>query len=153
MNFFKSILSHIKTWFSSPATLANEAHAAKMALDIAAPGLVLVLQEAGASDTSGEVQKVTTEISADLTNVDTILTGVANGTTSGETAAQEIVTVLDSAKGNIGLVLAMAHIKNSAKVATITNTATAVINEVDTIIGEFSSAPAVSGGPVKGTGI
>ena len=138
MNIFKSILSYFKTHFSHLDTqsLASEAHAAQLALNLAAPGLVLALQEAGASDASGETQKVTAEISSDLTTVSTLLSDIQQG----KPVAQEITSALESLKSNLGAVLTLAHIKDPKTVATIENTTNAVIAEVETILGEFAPA-------------
>lgn len=140
MNWFKSILSYLKTHFAgqNTQTLASEAHSAQLYLNLAAPGLVLVLEQAGASDASGETQKVTSEISTDLSTVSNLLGDIQ----AGKPVQQEIVSALESLKSNLGAVLALAHIKNQATVATIENTANAVVAEVETIIGEFTPAAA-----------
>jgi hypothetical protein len=140
MNFFKSILSYLKTHFAgqNTQTLASEAHSAQLYLNLAAPGLVLALQEAGASDASGETLKATSEISTDLSTVSTLLTDIQDG----KPVQQEIVSTLESLKSNLGAVLALAHIKDQKTVTTIENTANAVIAEVETIIGEFAAPPA-----------
>lgn len=146
MNFFRTILNYLKKHFGgqNAGTLASEAHSAQLYLNLATPALVFAIQQAGASDASGETQKVATEISNDLNTVSRILGDIASGQASGETATQQVVTGLNSLKANLGAVLTLAHVKNASTVNTIENTANAVITEVDTIIEEFVPSTAAS---------
>lgn len=134
MNFFKTILSHIKSWFTSPHTLADEAHAAKMALDIASPGLILLLQQAGVDNP--QVSRVADEVSQDLGLVSTALGQIAQG----QAPAVEVVSVLETVKGNLASILDAGHIKNADLRARITSAYCAFVAEVEVIVNEFSNA-------------
>jgi hypothetical protein len=129
---FKKLLAYVKQWFSTPKTLADEAHAAKMALDIAGPGLVLVLQEVGV--TNPEIASVEGEVSADLGKLDTVLLGIQEGTGG----AEEVISVLESLKTNLSPLLDSAHIKDAATRARVTAAYNALVAEVETIATEFA---------------
>jgi hypothetical protein len=132
---FKKILAKIKSLFvgQSTPTLAAEAHSAELALNIAAPGVILVLQEAGVSEGSAEVSEVATEVESDLSTVSTALASIQAGTNVSTT----VVSALTSIKSNIGALLTAGHIKNPQTVQTVTNVTDAFIAEVETIISEF----------------
>lgn len=137
---FKKILAKIKTLFAgqSAPTLASEAHSAELYLNLAAPGVVLVLQEAGQSEGSTEVASVATEVEKDLSLVSTGLSQIAAGTNASST----VVSALNSIKANIGEILAAGHIKNPKTVQTVTNVTNAFVAEVETIISEFATQAA-----------
>lgn len=137
---FKKILAKIKSLFAgqSTQTLASEAHSAELYLNLAAPGVVLALQEAGASEGSAEVSSVASEVESDLSLVSTSLGQIAAGTDASST----LVSALNSIKSNIGGLLAAGHIKNPQTVQTVTNVTNAFIAEVETIISEFSTPAA-----------
>lgn len=135
MNIFKTILSHLKQWFSSPQTLDNEIKAAQVAVRIAGPGLVLLIQEAGS--TSPEFANVDTELQADLTKLDTVLTSIQEGTGG----AVEVESVLESVKTNLGPLLDAAHIKDATLRTRITDGYNAFVAEVEAIISELPPAP------------
>ena len=136
MNFFKTVLNHIKQWFSSPKTLADEAHAASVAIKVVSPGLVLALQEAGVDNP--EVASVSTEVANDLELVSNTLEQIAQGT-AGADATQTLVATLQGIKGNVGGILTAAHIKNPDLRAKVTNTYNAFEAEVEVIVQEFSA--------------
>ena len=133
---FKKILAKLKSLFAgqSTQTLASEAHSAELYLNLAAPGVVLVLQEAGQSEGSTEVASVATEVEKDLSLVSTGLSQIA----AGQNASSTVVSALESIKSNIGGLLAAGHIKNPKTVQTVENVTNAFVAEVETIISEFS---------------
>lgn len=138
---FKKILAKLKSLFAgqSAPTLASEAHSAELYLNIAAPGIVLALQEAGQSEGSTEVANVAAEVEKDLSLVSSSLSSIQAGTNVSTT----VVSALNSIKSNIGALLTAGHIKNPQTVQTVTNVTNAFIAEVEVIISEFS-APAAA---------
>ena len=138
---FKKILAKIKSLFAgqSTATLASEAHSADLYINLAAPGVVLVLQEAGESEGSTEVANIATEVETDLNTVATELNAIQTGGTNTAT----LVSALNSIKSNIGGLLAAGHIKNPKTVQTVENVTNAFIAEIETIISEFAPAATV----------
>jgi hypothetical protein len=131
MNFFKHILSHVKQWFSSPHTLADEAHSASMALKIVAPGLIFALQSAGIDDP--KYIEVTTEIEKDLDTLETTLEAIAEG----KPPAVTVVSIIQSIKVNLQPILDLSHVKNPDLRAKITNAYNAFEAEVEVISAEF----------------
>jgi hypothetical protein len=144
MNFFKHVLSYVKQWFSSPHTLADEAHSASIAIKIVAPGLVLALQEAGVQNAG--LANVSTEVANDLDKLSNTLGQVAEG--SGN--VDEVVSVLESIKANLGDILTIGHIKNPELRARVVNAYNAFEAEAEVIVGEFTAAKApVADPPTK----
>lgn len=137
-SFFKHIRDFFAQHFSHATTssIASDAHAAKLALELVTPGLVLALQSAGVEGGSAQVQNVVNEIVRDLGDVETALAAIQ----SGQPVPDTLRASLESLKTNLPALLADAHIKNAQTFATIQNTATAVINEVEVILNELYPA-------------
>lgn len=131
MNFFKNILSHVKQWFSSPHTLADEAKSASMAVGLLAPGLVFALQQAGVEDPA--YSRIATEVQSDLNTLHDVLSQIAEG----KTPTVTVVSVLQSVKLKLSPILDMAHIKNADTRAKITNAYNAFEAEIEVIANEF----------------
>lgn len=147
-SFFKTILAKIKSIFTSPQTLASEAHAADLTLKILVPGLVLALQEAGVSEGSTQLTSIATEVETDLETVSTALEQVA----AGQPVAPTIVSSLEAVKNNLAAIDTAAHIKNPTTKARVDAAVTAFINEAEVILGEFSAAGTASPSATSGAG-
>ena len=146
MSVFSSTLSWFKKTFSTffanqnGTTLVAEAHSAQVAINVLTPGLVLALQEAGASEGSAEVSQVAAETVTDLGTVSTLLSQIQ----AGQGNAVLLVSSLNGIKANLSGLLAAGHIKNPQTVTTVTNVTNAFISEIEVIVNEFQSAQQVA---------
>jgi hypothetical protein len=138
MSIFKSALSWFKKIFANqtPATLVSEAHAAQVALNLLAPGVILVLKQAGKSEASAEVASVSNEVVTDLGTVSALLAQAQGGAD----VNGQIIAALDSVKTNLSGLLASGHIKDPNTLATVTNVSNALIAEIEVVISEFATA-------------
>ncbi|HKF46338.1 MAG TPA: hypothetical protein VKB38_03205 [Terracidiphilus sp.] len=135
-----SIFSSILGWFKhtlpgqNPQSLAAEAHAAQIAINLLTPGLVIAIQQAGASESSADVTNVATQVSNDLNTLSKALSDVQ----AGKNASATVVSALNSIKANLQSLLAAGHIKDPKTVATITTIVNAFVAEADAVSAEFS---------------
>ena len=136
MSIFSSILGWFKHTLAgqNPQTLAAEAHAAQIAINLLTPGLVLTIQQAGATESSADVTKVATEVSNDLNTLSKALSDIQ----AGKDASATVVATLESVKANLQSLLAAGHIKNPQTAAKVTNVVNAFVAEAEVLIAEFS---------------
>jgi hypothetical protein len=138
VNFFKSI----KTWFgklfvkqdNGQSVIVNDMHIAAGAVQVLAPGIVLVLSSIDQNDASAEAVTVSHEVVTDLGVLSSLLAQAQQNPTD-PTLKSQISATLDSIQSNFAVLLDASHVKNPDTRAKITNVANAFIAEAKVIVG------------------
>ena len=136
MNFFKKIGAWFTKTFggTNSAVIVNDMHTAASAIQVLAPGLVLVLQSAGATEVSADVVEVSNEVITDLGTLSQLLSQ-AQADPTNKTLKTQIVAMLEALEGNLAGLLKAGHIKNTTTLTTVTNVVNAFIAEAEVIVG------------------
>ena len=123
--------SSIENFFKQFAH-ANWAHTASVALSLAGPPAILIVQQTlGAGDAS-EATAVISQIQKDLADVSQLLSHAQSGRSTSSKA--QIVALLNAIQANLQTLLADAHVKNSANAAKITSLVNAFSEEITVVL-------------------
>jgi len=126
MSFWSSVENFFKQF-----THANWAHTASVALSLAGPPAILIVQETLGSADAAQTTSVINEIQTDLATVSQLLSQAQSGDTS---VKGQIRSLLGSIQANLASILADAHVKNSANAAKITSLVNAFSEEITVVL-------------------
>jgi hypothetical protein len=121
--FFKKVFGSSKWEKTASTTIA-----------IIAPLLETVLTLTAGAPAAALVAAVVATVQKDLAATAVLIDDVDAGGASVATGPQQIANLLNGIKANLGGLLSVAEVKNSAKIAEITTAVTTVTAEVDAIL-------------------
>lgn len=137
-----SFFSKVASWFKRLFKAAPQAeHIALATITYVAPiveGILALVDPPAAAI----VTPIITVVERDLSTVAaTIQDGMP---AAGSSAEQAVESALNAIKSNIGGLLQVAEVKNSAKITEITTAVNTITGEVDAILGSLGTAPAAA---------
>jgi hypothetical protein len=126
MSFWSSVENFFKQFAH-----ANWAHTASVALSLAGPPAILILQETLGPANATEASAVLSQVQTDLATVAQLLAQAQTGDT---TVKGRIVSLLQALQANLTTLLNDAHVKNSANAQKITNLVNAFVEEITVVL-------------------